>query len=69
MVKYHHPHERRQSLEEAKGLAWAHVGACCDPLAVQIDPACRVIGGKMHMATLTWADGFRWVEPPIGVSA
>jgi hypothetical protein len=34
---------------------------CCDPIAVEIDPFCKYIGGKIHAATIT-PSGFNWVQ-------
>jgi hypothetical protein len=40
------------------------VQACSDPVAVEIDPWCRTIGGHLHAAELT-ETGFRWLIPPV----
>jgi hypothetical protein len=39
------------------------VEACCDPVAVEVDPACRMIGGHIHAGELT-RDEFTWIEGP-----
>ena len=66
LMKYFHPHEHYHSLAEATNLARAYIEACCDPVAREIDPGCRLIGGHIHVATLTQTDGFRWVARPLG---
>ena len=66
MMKYFHPHECSRSLEEATNLAKTYVEACCDPIAKEIDPCCRFIGGRIHVATVTRANGFQWIIPPVG---
>jgi hypothetical protein len=39
------------------------IKACSDPLSAEIDPWCRMIGGRLHAAELT-KDGFAWLIPP-----
>ncbi|MGB6688582.1 MAG: hypothetical protein WBE76_12140 [Terracidiphilus sp.] len=39
------------------------IKACSDPVAAEIDPWCRTIGGRLHAAELT-KHGFRWLLPP-----
>ena len=40
------------------------VKACSDPVAVVIDPWCRLVGGHIHAAEIT-KSGFRWLIPPV----
>jgi hypothetical protein len=39
------------------------IRACSDPVASEIDPVCKSIGGHLHAAEVTQA-GFRWLIPP-----
>ena len=68
LLRYFHPHDRSKSLEEAEELARAYVGACSDPVADEIDLACKNIGGHLHMALLS-PGGYRWIEPPLQKTA
>ncbi|MFL6352037.1 MAG: hypothetical protein ACJ74Z_09330 [Bryobacteraceae bacterium] len=38
-----------------------YIGACCDPEAVGADDYCYFMGGHIHIATITPAEGFQWV--------
>jgi hypothetical protein len=60
---YFHPANQTSSLEQMIAAAKGFVGACCDPLAVTVDPQCNGIGGHIHVAILTLS-GFRWIIPP-----
>jgi hypothetical protein len=53
----------------ADGLAHAkgYIEACSDPLAQEIDPLCKGIGGHIHAAAVT-PSGFEWLIPPRGGS-
>jgi hypothetical protein len=50
------------------GTAVNFVEACRDPVAVEIDPFCQIIGGHIHAAELT-DNGFKWLIPPITPTA
>jgi hypothetical protein len=39
------------------------VEAQCDPIAAELDPLCKGIGGHIHVGTLT-PNGFKWRIPP-----
>jgi hypothetical protein len=56
---------RGASLEVACEWARTYVELCSDPLAAEVDPLCKAIGGHLHMATVTPKDGFQWVVKPI----
>jgi hypothetical protein len=46
-----------------------YIEAHADPAALALDPRiCRAIGGRIHIATVTRQDGFRWVQgfEPVG---
>jgi len=58
--RYFHPIDRQSSLEDAIACATGYVSACCDPFAVEVDPLCKYIGGRVHAATIT-PSGFDWV--------
>lgn len=49
------------TLAKATDIARNYILACCDPVALQIDPNCADIGGHIHMAIITPAEGFRWI--------
>jgi len=40
-----------------------YIKACSDPVALEIDPACKAIGGHIHAAEITQI-GFRWLIEP-----
>jgi hypothetical protein len=50
-----------EGLDHAVG----YIEACSDPLAAEIDPLCKGIGGHIHAAIITPDAGFRWAIPPI----
>jgi hypothetical protein len=56
------------TLSSAIERAHNDIRAQCDPEALKIDEdTCWAIGGRPHIATVTYADGFGWVagfEPP-----
>jgi hypothetical protein len=54
--------EEDLSLSEAIKVAEMYIRACCDPAARQMDQDCASIGGHIHIATITPAEGFKWVE-------
>lgn len=51
------------SLAEAQEVATNCIKACDDPAALSIDPTCDTVGGHIHIATITDAEGFRWIVP------
>jgi hypothetical protein len=67
LSKYHdhlsQPADKMSSLEDAANYVMAYVGACCDPCSKEIDPACGMMGGHIHLAEVT-PSGFRWRIPP-----
>ena len=52
---------RSTTLPHAVEIARNAVAAQCDPEALQIDPQCAGMGGRVHICTLTFKEGFRWV--------
>jgi hypothetical protein len=58
-IAKHKPAPRADALE----MATSFINACSDPGAVEIDPWCRIIGGRLHAAEITQS-GFRWLIPP-----
>jgi len=56
---------RNASLDAACGCLRAYIELCSDPLAAEIDPICRGIGGPPQIATITPEHGFDWVVRPI----
>jgi len=59
---------RDASLDVARDWVSAYIEVCSEPLAEQIDPICKNIGGPPHIATVIKEHGFEWVVPPINVS-
>jgi hypothetical protein len=49
------------NLAEAVKFGENYIRACSDPLAVEIDPRCATIGGRIHIATVKPESGFQWV--------
>lgn len=68
--EYFHPSfrslETQKTLIEAEALARAYIAACSNPIAEEIEPRCKGIGGRVHIARLS-RDGFFWIDPPIAV--
>jgi hypothetical protein len=52
------------SNERALGMATSFIRACSDPIAMEIDPWCKIIGGHTHAAEIT-KSGIRWLVPPV----
>jgi hypothetical protein len=44
----------------------SYIRACCDPVAIEIDPFCVMIGGHVHVAEVT-GSGFKWLIAPKGL--
>ena len=66
LAKYFRPKLIYESpIEDVIVVAKNYIDACCDPLAITIDPICEAFGGHIHVATLTSGDGFKWVVPPL----
>lgn len=51
--------------DELVALARGYIEACADPRGAEIDTLCKGIGGDIHIANITSAKGFVWVEPPV----
>jgi hypothetical protein len=51
------------TLNDGLANAVGYIEACSDPLAAELDPLCKIIGGHIHAAALTPA-GFRWLIEP-----
>ncbi|MBI2815406.1 MAG: hypothetical protein HYX72_00555 [Acidobacteria bacterium] len=49
------------SFEDAKQYVLGFVQACCSPTALGMDESFKMVGGRIHMATITARGGFRWV--------
>jgi hypothetical protein len=61
-LKYFHP--LGQSLDDGLAHARGFIEACCDPLALEVDPVfCKNIGGYIHAAAVT-PSGFQWLIEP-----
>ena len=64
---YRRPALRAQdiTMAEAVQIANSYIGACSDPIALEIDAkTCRAIGGHIHIAKVTKEQGFEWIIPP-----
>jgi hypothetical protein len=48
---------------DALGATTTYIRACSDPVALGIDPYCRLIGGHIHAAQIS-KNEFRWLIPP-----
>lgn len=54
------------TIEEAVESARAYIRSCSDPESIAIDPeACAMIGGHVHIATITRQTDFHWAVPPV----
>jgi hypothetical protein len=56
------------TLQDSIARSASYIGACSDSEALGVDEHCHAIGGHIHMAVITPAEGFRWVpgfEPRI----
>ena len=51
------------TLDDAEQYAVGYVKACCSPLALELDPKCKAMGGHIHVAEITPA-GLKWRIPP-----
>jgi hypothetical protein len=60
--KYYRP--SGSTLEAGLAHAKGYIQACSDPLAAELDPICRGIGGHIHAAAVT-PSGFQWLIPPV----
>jgi len=49
------------TLSDAIERVRSDILAHCDPVALQVDQACWMMGGRVQLATVTPADGFHWV--------
>lgn len=52
------------SLQEAVECVGGYLRACSTPLARRLDPFCEIIGGQIHIATLSPQSGFQWAVAP-----
>jgi hypothetical protein len=62
-AKYLRPLNRNNSIQEAAEHVKGYIEACCDPIARDIDPLCKGIGGHIHIAAVTPAR-FSWIVGP-----
>ena len=46
----------------------SYIKACSDPIALEIDPQCKAIGGHIHAAEIT-TSGVKWLIEPLGARA
>jgi hypothetical protein len=54
------------SLEDGVEAAKEYIRSCSDPESIAIDQAaCALIGGHIHVATITKESGFQWAIPPL----
>lgn len=65
LAKYRSEWSDIRTLDDARESAWRLMAALLDPEAHKIDSKCKAMGGWTHMATITPADGFRWVKKPL----
>ncbi len=63
IAEYRVPAVQPTTLLEAIEMARRYVSAHCDPKALEIDRrACSKCGPPIRIATITFPEGFRWVE-------
>jgi hypothetical protein len=63
--KYTEPKkERVGNLLDAIERVRNDITAQCDPEAVNVHDACKRIGGRIQVATIKPAEGFRWIAGP-----
>jgi hypothetical protein len=56
------------SIDDAVESARGFIEACSSPLAAELDPICKSIGGHIHIAEVTSSHGFQWRIPPISLN-
>ena len=64
-AKYKKPVDENVTLEGAADFGKTFIEASADRLALQLDPDCEGVGGHIHIAAITPADGFKWLIPPV----
>jgi hypothetical protein len=55
------PEQLDATLDVAISRSRSYILAHTDPEAIAIDPLCSGVGGHIHIATITAAEGFKWV--------
>jgi hypothetical protein len=63
--KYSVPIRETSSTLNAIACVRGYLEACSTPLARRIDPFCEIVGGHIHIATVTPQFGFQWSSPPL----
>ena len=53
------------SLSEAIEAGKRYIDTCETQKARDLDEYCKTIGGDKSVATITSAEGFKWIEPPV----
>jgi hypothetical protein len=66
-AEYIKPLGPNSMLEEGRDCAKGFIDMCKSPLAAEIEPLCRNVGGHVHVAAVT-PDGFRWLIEPENTS-
>jgi hypothetical protein len=51
-------------MQDAIACVRGYLEACSTPLARKLDPFCEIVGGHIHIATVTPQCGFQWSTPP-----
>ena len=62
-AQYIRPTGTDTTLEQGANAAKSFIEACSTPLAAELDPVCKSVGGHIHIAAVT-PDGFKWLIPP-----
>lgn len=65
-ASYRNPFGPDLSLEEGGELAVNLIKACMTPLALELDPLCKNLGGDIHVAAITPVE-FKWLVEPKGL--
>jgi hypothetical protein len=64
-IPYAKPRSGEDTLTWATEYVRGYIEACGDPMASELDPGCKNIGGHTHIAEITPQGGFRWVVAPL----
>lgn len=55
---------KKGGADEPLEFFYSYLRACCDPVAIEVDPQCQFIGGHIHAAEIT-PDRVRWLIEPL----
>jgi len=55
----------KSPMQDAISCVRGYLEACSTPLARKIDPFCEIVGGHIHIASISPQFGFRWSTRPV----